>query len=69
MARQWTLEMDTALTQFVNSFCRKLAVTPARLHPHEIRISSVELASEKFACLQGKFLTNQYMLRVAIQWF
>ncbi|XP_053376532.1 probable E3 ubiquitin-protein ligase HECTD4 [Mercenaria mercenaria] len=53
MARQWTLDMDAALTQFVNSFCRKLAVTPARIHPHEIRITPSELASEKYSCLQG----------------
>ena len=53
MARQWTLDMDAALTQFVNSFCRKLAVTPARIHPHEIKITTAELASEKYSCLQG----------------
>ena len=54
MARQWTLEMDAALTQYVNSFSRRLAVAPARLHPHEIFISQEELTSEKYVCLQGK---------------
>ena len=54
MARQWTPEMDTALTQYVNSYSRKLAVAPARLHPHEIYISQEELTNEKYVCLQGK---------------
>ncbi|WAR02868.1 HECD4-like protein [Mya arenaria] len=52
-SRQWTPELDASLTQFVNSFCRRLAVTPARLHPHEILVTQADLASENFACLQG----------------
>ncbi|XP_052243277.1 probable E3 ubiquitin-protein ligase HECTD4 isoform X2 [Dreissena polymorpha] len=51
-ARQWTLDMDATLTQFVNSFCRKLCVTPARLHPHEIYVSEADLAGETYAALQ-----------------
>jgi len=54
-ARQWSLELDSTLAQFVNVFSRRLAVTPARLHPHEIYLSQADLASEQFAPLQGKF--------------
>ncbi|KAL3856755.1 hypothetical protein ACJMK2_011476 [Sinanodonta woodiana] len=53
MAKQWTPEMDTALVQLVNSQCQKLTVSPARIHPHEVTISDNELASERYACLQG----------------
>uniref|UniRef100_T1J2Q6 HECT domain-containing protein n=1 Tax=Strigamia maritima TaxID=126957 RepID=T1J2Q6_STRMM len=53
LSKQWTLEMDTALSVYVNGLCRHLAITPARLHPHEIYVSPAELSSVEFSCLQG----------------
>ncbi|KAJ8312853.1 hypothetical protein KUTeg_010226 [Tegillarca granosa] len=53
MAGQWSLDMDTALVHYVNAFSRKLAVSPSRLHPHEIRIQDSQLTSEKYSCFQG----------------
>nr|XP_021324857.1 probable E3 ubiquitin-protein ligase HECTD4 isoform X1 [Danio rerio] len=35
-SRKWSFEMDFALVQFVNRLSRHLAITPARLHPHEV---------------------------------
>ena len=54
MTSQWTLDMDTALVQYVNSLAKKLGVAPSRLHPHEIRIPDEVLSSEICSCLQGK---------------
>ncbi|KTF85185.1 hypothetical protein cypCar_00030810 [Cyprinus carpio] len=39
-SRKWTFEMDFALVQFVNRLCRHLAITPARLHPHEVYLDA-----------------------------
>ncbi|TRY90504.1 hypothetical protein DNTS_002641, partial [Danionella cerebrum] len=38
--RKWSLEMDFALVQFVNRLCCQLAITPARLHPHELYLDA-----------------------------
>ncbi|XP_073792140.1 uncharacterized protein [Danio rerio] len=35
-SRKWSFEMDFALVQIVNRLSRHLAITPARLHPHEV---------------------------------
>lgn len=53
MSKQWTLEMDNSLVAYIDSFCRKLAISPSRLHPHEIYITENQLANEKFMLLQG----------------
>ena len=58
--------MDTSLTQFVNSFCGKLAVTPARLHPHEIYMTSADLSSEQYTPLQGKSVSCFHPIRLYI---
>lgn len=53
MSKQWTLEMDNALVDYIDSFCRKLAISPSCLHPHEIYIPENQLANEKYMLLQG----------------
>lgn len=46
--------MDFALVQFVNRLCRHLAITPARLHPHEVYLdASKDGADPEVACLLG----------------
>ena len=57
MNEQWTVEMDAALTHLLNSLCRVLAISPARLHPHEIYIREEELTSQMYTPLQGEFLS------------
>ncbi|KAI8513246.1 putative E3 ubiquitin-protein ligase HTD4 [Branchiostoma belcheri] len=52
-SKQWTLQMDCALVEYVDSLCRHLAISAARLHPHELYLREAELASPAFACLQG----------------
>ncbi|XP_035690107.1 probable E3 ubiquitin-protein ligase HECTD4, partial [Branchiostoma floridae] len=52
-SKQWTLRMDCALVDYVNALCRHLAISAARLHPHELYIREAELASPAFSCLQG----------------
>lgn len=56
LSAQWSVETDTALVQYINTFSRKLTVAPSRLHPHEIHLSESDLSSERLACLQGKCL-------------
>ncbi|XP_077996372.1 putative E3 ubiquitin-protein ligase HECTD4 [Glandiceps talaboti] len=53
LCKKWTLEMDCALVSFVNSLCRRLAVTPARLHPHEIYLTEAQYANPDYNCLTG----------------
>ncbi|XP_063396384.1 probable E3 ubiquitin-protein ligase HECTD4 [Mytilus trossulus] len=53
MTTQWTLEMDSALGQYVNMSAKKLGVAPSRLHPHEMNIPEEILTNETYACLQG----------------
>jgi hypothetical protein len=62
MSTQWTLDMDTALVQYINSFAKKLGVAPSRLHPHEIRIPEEILTNETYACLQGKIIYNNQLV-------
>ncbi|XP_029777318.1 probable E3 ubiquitin-protein ligase HECTD4 isoform X2 [Suricata suricatta] len=50
-SRKWTLEMDVALVQYINRLCRHLAITPARLHPHEVYLDPADLADPRVACL------------------
>ncbi|XP_067256066.1 probable E3 ubiquitin-protein ligase HECTD4 isoform X7 [Chanodichthys erythropterus] len=52
-SRKWTFEMDFALVQFVNRLCRHLAITPARLHPHEVYVDAKDAADPQVACLLG----------------
>ncbi|KAA8578851.1 hypothetical protein FQN60_005319, partial [Etheostoma spectabile] len=49
--RKWNLEMDVALVQYVNRLCRHLAITPARLHPHEVYLDPGDAADPRVACL------------------
>lgn len=43
--------MDVALVQYVNRLCRHLAITPARLHPHEVYLDPADGADPRVACL------------------
>ncbi|MEE6503851.1 hypothetical protein FKM82_004993 [Ascaphus truei] len=49
--RKWTLEMDVALVQYINRLCRHLAITPARLHPHEVYLDPADTADPRVSCL------------------
>uniref|UniRef100_A0A6Q2ZID3 HECT domain-containing protein n=1 Tax=Esox lucius TaxID=8010 RepID=A0A6Q2ZID3_ESOLU len=49
--RRWTLEMDVALVQYINRLCGHLAITPARLHPHELYLDPSDAADPRVACL------------------
>ncbi|XP_043571193.1 probable E3 ubiquitin-protein ligase HECTD4 [Chiloscyllium plagiosum] len=49
--KKWTLEMDVALVQYVNRLCRHLAITPSRLHPHEVYLDPADLHDPRIACL------------------
>ncbi|XP_045152627.1 probable E3 ubiquitin-protein ligase HECTD4 [Echinops telfairi] len=50
-SRKWTLEMDVALVQYINRLCRHLAITPARLHPHEVYLDPADSTDPRVACL------------------
>ncbi|KAK2522841.1 Hectd4 [Columba guinea] len=50
-SRKWTLEMDVALVQYINRLCRHLAITPARLHPHEVYLDTADAADPRISCL------------------
>lgn len=52
--RKWSLEMDVALVQYINRLCRHLAITPARLHPHEVYLDPGDAADPRVACLLSK---------------
>ncbi|XP_049722943.1 probable E3 ubiquitin-protein ligase HECTD4 isoform X3 [Elephas maximus indicus] len=52
-SRKWTLEMDVALVQYINRLCRHLAITPARLHPHEVYLDPADSADPRVACLSN----------------
>ncbi len=58
--------MDIALVKYINSICRKLAVTPARLHPHEVYMTEADLASDKYSCLRGKCSTGVILRKNSI---
>ena len=70
MVSQWSVEMDSALVTYVNKLCLEQAISPARLHPHEIYLTNAHTASQQLACLQGKpslinfFLSNEVMIFV-----
>lgn len=46
--------MDLALVQFVNRLCRHLAITPARLHPHEVYLDAKDTIDPQVTCLLGE---------------
>uniref|UniRef100_A0A8C3FG01 HECT domain E3 ubiquitin protein ligase 4 n=1 Tax=Chrysemys picta bellii TaxID=8478 RepID=A0A8C3FG01_CHRPI len=50
-SRKWALEMDVALVQYINRLCRHLAITPARLHPHEVYLDPADAADPRVSCL------------------
>ncbi|TSW08319.1 putative E3 ubiquitin-protein ligase HECTD4 [Bagarius yarrelli] len=50
-SRKWSLEMDVALIQYVNRLCRHLAITPARLHPHEVYLDPADTSDPRVSCL------------------
>ncbi|XP_014730448.1 PREDICTED: probable E3 ubiquitin-protein ligase HECTD4 isoform X2 [Sturnus vulgaris] len=50
-SRKWSLEMDVALVQYINRLCRHLAITPARLHPHEVYLDPADAADPRISCL------------------
>ncbi|XP_066465637.1 probable E3 ubiquitin-protein ligase HECTD4 [Tiliqua scincoides] len=50
-SRKWCLEMDVALVQYINRLCRHLAITPARLHPHEVYLDPADTADPRVSCL------------------
>lgn len=52
-SRKWTLEMDVALVQYINRLCRHLAITPARLHPHEVYLDPADATDPRMACLSS----------------
>ncbi|ERE76481.1 putative E3 ubiquitin-protein ligase C12orf51-like protein [Cricetulus griseus] len=52
-SRKWTLEMDVALVQYINRLCRHLAITPARLHPHEVYLDPADATDPRMACLSN----------------
>ncbi|CAG5121382.1 unnamed protein product, partial [Candidula unifasciata] len=53
MMSEWTIETDAALVSYVNEVCCQLAISSARLHPHEVRLTEAHLTNEKYSCLQG----------------
>lgn len=46
--------MDFSLVQFVNRLCRHLAITPARLHPHEVYLDAKDTIDPQVTCLLGE---------------
>ena len=53
LASSWSEEADIALVAHVNATCRHLAIAPARMHAHEIYVTSDKLTSCDFSALQG----------------
>lgn len=56
MCEGWSREMDSALVSYVNTLCHKLAISPARLHPHEVYLTEAELTSATYSVLQGQLV-------------
>lgn len=48
--------MDVALVQYINRLCRHLAITPARLHPHEVYLDPADATDPRMACLSSMWL-------------
>jgi E3 ubiquitin-protein ligase HECTD4 len=42
-----------ALVQYINRLCRHLAITPARLHPHEVYLDAADATDPRVACLSS----------------
>lgn len=61
-SRKWTLEMDVALVQYVNRLCRHLAITPARLHPHEVYLDPADATDPRVACLLSRWPQGNALL-------
>ncbi|KAG9487790.1 hypothetical protein GDO78_007527 [Eleutherodactylus coqui] len=68
-SRKWTLEMDVALVQYINRLCRHLAITPARLHPHEVYLDMCDTADPRVSCLLSEIRgsENSYFCQAARQ--
>lgn len=47
--------MDVALVQYINRLCRHLAITPARLHPHEVYLDPADAADPRISCLLSMY--------------
>ncbi|CAB1321868.1 unnamed protein product [Coregonus sp. 'balchen'] len=62
--RRWSLEMDVALVQYINRLCGHLAITPARLHPHEAYLEPNDIADPRVACLLS-IQTHTYQNSIA----
>lgn len=67
MCNQWEPEMDAALVQYINRLCQHLSISPARLHPHEVYLTSAEMTSIDYAPLQGKILQLSILLVILIE--
>jgi len=53
--------MDVALVQYINRLCRHLAITPARLHPHEVYLDPSDAADPRVASLLSKCTDCSHM--------
>jgi len=54
--------MDVALVQYINRLCRHLAITPARLHPHEVYLDPGDAADPRVASLLSKYTSSLYSI-------
>lgn len=63
---EWSVEKDSALVAYINEFCCQLAISSARLHPHEVRLTESHLTNEKYSCLQGKQRVSSLLTRSAL---
>lgn len=62
--------MDVALVQYINRLCRHLAITPARLHPHEVYLDPGDAADPRVACLLSTYaacLLSSFTISVTIR--
>lgn len=53
--------MDVALVQYINRLCRHLAITPARLHPHEVYLDPADAADPRVACLLSMWVPGVWL--------
>lgn len=54
--------MDVALVQYINRLCRHLAITPARLHPHEVYLDPADAADPRISCLLSMYRLERLQL-------
>lgn len=47
-----------ALVQYINRLCRHLAITPARLHPHEVYLDPADTADPRVSCLLSTWVAT-----------